>query len=284
MKKCILFLFIIIATNYILVAQDKKNLALEYFNKGLKMFKQKKYKEADSIFSISAKIHPFSATFYNLARTKYYLKDICGYCNNLDSAAQYGDMDAQKLFFTNCKRRDSINYDNNLHKDSIFYSIIETETCSNKKQQYFFIKNLNNGELTGFYILSNDSLKNEEEDFNTKFPDLNKISYERVTYITDGMPVFPGGENALLNFIANNLIYPKDALSKGIQGKVFVYFVINKEGGVEQIEIKQSIHPLLDEEAIRVVKLMPKWKPGIQKGKLVKVAFTVPINFSLQKE
>ena len=146
MKKSLLFLFvIIIATNYILVAQDKENLALDYFNKGLDVFKQKKYKEADSLFSISAKIYPFSETFYTLARTKYNLKDVCGYCNNLDSAAQYGDMDALKLFFTNCIRRDSINYDNNLQKDSIFYSILVTETCSNKKHQYFYIKNLNSG-------------------------------------------------------------------------------------------------------------------------------------------
>jgi len=97
------------------------------------------------------------------------------------------------------------------------------------------------------------------------------------------MPRFPGGEAGLRNYISENISYPREARSWGIQGKVFVNFVINTEGRVERVKIVRGVHPLLDEEAMRVVSRMPGWKPGMQKGKAVNVSYTVPITFSMQK-
>ena len=103
-----------------------------------------------------------------------------------------------------------------------------------------------------------------------------------VFLIVEEMPVFPGGDEELRKFIASNIKYPEIAKENGVQGKVYIYFVINAEGGVEQIEIKRSVDPYLDKEAIRVIQSMPKWTPGKQRGRPVKVAYTVPINFTLQ--
>jgi periplasmic protein TonB len=104
----------------------------------------------------------------------------------------------------------------------------------------------------------------------------------KIFFAVEEMPEFPGGETELRKFIASNIRYPEIAKENGSQGKVYIFFVINAEGGVEQIEIKRSLDPFLDKEAIRVIQSMPKWSPGKQSGVPVKVAFTIPINFQLQ--
>lgn len=96
------------------------------------------------------------------------------------------------------------------------------------------------------------------------------------------MPEFPGGPLALRKFIAMSVRYPVEALQKGIQGKVFVSFVISETGEVTNIKLAKGVHKSLDQEAIRVVKLMGRWKPGIHDGNPVKVSYTVPINFNMQ--
>jgi TonB family protein len=102
--------------------------------------------------------------------------------------------------------------------------------------------------------------------------------------IVEDMPEFPGGDLALRKHIAENVKYPEEAVKEGIQGKVFVIFVVSKDGGTTNSRIARGVHPLLDKEAIRVVNNFPKWKPGKQRGQAVNVEFTVPINFVLQKD
>jgi protein TonB len=96
------------------------------------------------------------------------------------------------------------------------------------------------------------------------------------------MPQYPGGDLALRKFIAQSVRYPVDAQKKGIQGKVFVTFVINRNGDIQRAEIARGVCPSLDAEALRVVKKMKGWIPGMQDGKKVNVSYTVPINFVLQ--
>ena len=95
------------------------------------------------------------------------------------------------------------------------------------------------------------------------------------------MPEFPGGDLELRKYIAQNIQYPEIAKENGIQGKVFVQFVVNQKGEVEQVKVVRGVDPSLDKEAVRVIQSLPKWKPGSQRGKPVKVSFTVPINFQL---
>ena len=96
------------------------------------------------------------------------------------------------------------------------------------------------------------------------------------------MPEFPGGMNKLLKFLANEIKYPVIPQENGISGRVYVMFVINKNGEVSDAKVARSVDPYLDREALRVVNAMPRWKPGKQRGRAVRVSYTVPINFVLQ--
>lgn len=103
-----------------------------------------------------------------------------------------------------------------------------------------------------------------------------------VFVIVEQMPVFPGGDEALRKYLAQSVKYPVIAQENGIQGRVFVSFVVSAKGEVTNVKVARPFDPNLDKEAVRVVQSMPKWSPGMQRGKPVKVAYTVPINFVLQ--
>lgn len=103
-----------------------------------------------------------------------------------------------------------------------------------------------------------------------------------VFFVVEEMPEFPGGQEALRKFIANEVKYPVEAQEKAIQGKVFVNFVVSETGVVKDAKIARGVDPIIDNEALRVVNNLPAWKPGKQKGVAVNVSYTVPINFSLE--
>jgi protein TonB len=96
------------------------------------------------------------------------------------------------------------------------------------------------------------------------------------------MPEFPGGRDAMLEFLNRELRYPEDAHRKGIEGRVVLQFLINTDGSITDIEIKKPVYPSLDKEAKRVISMMPPWKPGMQNDKPVPVKFTMPIIFRLK--
>ena len=102
--------------------------------------------------------------------------------------------------------------------------------------------------------------------------------YEEV----DEMPGFPGGTNGLMQFIATNLKYPLVCEENGIQGKVVVEFIVEKDGSVSNVKVVKSVNPALDKEAMRIAKSMPKWTPGRLNGELVRVKYTMPVSFRLQ--
>jgi TonB family protein len=109
-----------------------------------------------------------------------------------------------------------------------------------------------------------------------------KVAQEEVFFIVEEMPEFPEGQLGLRKFIAQSIKYPVKAQENGIQGKVFVNFVVAKDGSVKNAKILRGVDPSLDTEALRVVNSLSNWKPGKQKGKEVAVSYTVPINFVLQ--
>lgn len=100
--------------------------------------------------------------------------------------------------------------------------------------------------------------------------------------VVEKMPEFPGGQQELMNFLMKNMKYPKAATDKGTQGRVVVQFVVNKDGSVVEPTVVKSVSPELDQEALRVVKMMPKWQPGKQNGEVVRVKYTIPVSFRLQ--
>ena len=105
---------------------------------------------------------------------------------------------------------------------------------------------------------------------------------EEVFMVAEQMPEFPGGMKEMLKFLQENVKYPENAMKNNVQGRVIVQFVIEKDGTPTEFKVLRSVDPDLDAEALRVLQTMPKWKPGMQRGEVVRVKFTVPVSFKLQ--
>jgi protein TonB len=139
-----------------------------------------------------------------------------------------------------------------------------------------------NVELDDELDLRSDLNENQEIDLTPVQTEEEDEADAPVFFIVEEMPEFPGGQEALTRYLATSVKYPPIAQENGIQGRVFVTFVVSAKGVVEQVKIARGVDPNLDKEALRVVQNMPAWKPGKQRGKPVKVSYTVPINFVLQ--
>ena len=111
--------------------------------------------------------------------------------------------------------------------------------------------------------------------------EIEEESDEEVFMVVENMPEFPGGDAGLMKYIQNNVKYPPIAKEYNITGKVYVSFIVDKSGSVTDVKIARGVDKSLDAEALRVVKSLPKYKPGKQRGKAVRVMFTIPINFTL---
>ena len=108
------------------------------------------------------------------------------------------------------------------------------------------------------------------------------VEHEKIFTTVEQMPQFPGGEAALMKYLAEHLRYPEEAQQNNIQGRVIVQFVIEKTGNIGQVKVLRGKHPSLDKEAVRVIKSLPKFIPGKNNGQPVNCYYTLPINFKLQ--
>ncbi|MFB6342695.1 energy transducer TonB [Saccharicrinis sp. FJH62] len=140
----------------------------------------------------------------------------------------------------------------------------------------------NDVELEEELIIEDTEIDEDTEvDFVNIDTEDEEIDENVVFQIVEKMPSFPGGEAAMMKFLSDNIKYPTIAQENGIQGRVYVNFVVSKTGEISNIKVVRGVDPALDQEAIRVVKSMPKWEPGEQRGKPVNVSFMLPINFVL---
>ena len=128
------------------------------------------------------------------------------------------------------------------------------------------------GETTEGFVVPNTNMSVEDE------------QRSDVYMFVDQMPEFPGGEAKLMEFISKNIHYPQAAREKGIQGRVFIGFIIEKDGSVSNVRNLRSVDSELDAEAMRVIESMPRWKPGMLNGDTVRVSYQIPIVFKLEDE
>jgi protein TonB len=105
---------------------------------------------------------------------------------------------------------------------------------------------------------------------------------QQVFDVVEQMPEYPGGFQALFEYLGQNVKYPEDAEKQKVEGRVLANFVVETDGSISNVKVIKPAFPSLDAEAVRVLSAMPKWTPGMQSGKVVRVKFTVPINFSLK--
>ncbi|MFH2141872.1 MAG: energy transducer TonB [Bacteroidota bacterium] len=148
-------------------------------------------------------------------------------------------------------------------------------------------------QVTNIWSQENESTKNSlnqpiEENSEFEIITLNEESTDTIPdygtpfQIVDDMPTFPGGEEQLFKFISENIQYPDSAKENNIMGTVYLSFVVTKNGSLADVKAIRSIGGGCDEEAIRVIKSMPRWNPGKQNGQAVPVQFVIPIKFALQ--
>ena len=127
-------------------------------------------------------------------------------------------------------------------------------------------------------VLATDMTNNTHLSLSSKSREMN----EQVFTVVEKMPSFPGGDAELLKYIATNIKYPKESQDNGEQGRVICSFIVGRDGSVNNPEVLRGVTPLLNEEAVRVINTMPRWNPGMQRGKAVAVKYTVPITFRLK--
>ena len=127
-------------------------------------------------------------------------------------------------------------------------------------------------------VLAADMTNNTHLSLSSKSREMN----EQVFTVVEMMPSFPGGDAELLKYIATNIKYPKESQDNGEQGRVICSFIVGRDGSVNNPEVLRGVTPLLNEEAVRVINTMPRWNPGMQRGKAVAVKYTVPITFRLK--
>ncbi|MGD0583454.1 MAG: energy transducer TonB [Bacteroidales bacterium] len=148
------------------------------------------------------------------------------------------------------------------------------------------VDKLDSNDVTMAAVPNFDSTRDRPVDILIK-PDVDPVeivtSESEYPVIVQEMPEFPGGQTALLKYINDNINYPASAIDNGIEGKIILRFVVSTDGSVKRIEILRSVDPLLDQEAVRVISQMPKWKPGKNNGTPAAVWFSVPVTFRIKK-
>ena len=170
-------------------------------------------------------------------------------------AAEQGDVEAQ---FTLAK----------------CYEKGEGVTKDPKQAVYWYRKAAEQGHARAQKILP----RLEEELNNDGKP---KDTSEQALEVVSEMPSFPGGTQGLANYLGQNIKYPEVCVENGVQGRVICSFIVEKDGSISNIEVEKRVDPALDREAVRVIQNMPKWKPGNDHGKAVRVIYHLPINFRL---
>ncbi|HBG70154.1 MAG: hypothetical protein A2W93_10480 [Bacteroidetes bacterium GWF2_43_63] len=252
-------------------AQNKK--ADKLYDKGVEAYNSENYRAADSLFGLSAKIQPNRDVYYNLAIAKNKLGDQCGSCKYLELASNFGDDKSYELFRKHCIIKDSI-----VFEDPAYYCLTEQTFCR-EDISFNFYKRARKG-ADSIVVLKNESLLTMEYILSTKF--IIEENIDTVLFsLNEIQPEFPGGEYALFEFLARNIKYPIYARENNVQGTVFLSFVVEPDGKITNIRVVQGIGGGCDEEAIRVVSIMPSWKPGMQLNKPVRVQFTLPIRFMI---
>lgn len=223
-------------------------------------------KEADNLYRVSDHYMPsdsvqMTGAFKDYAQTIkegefiYYTKN-----GRISSKASYkdGQLDGQKNYY---------------NQDG---SLSSTES---------FVKGINHGDFIVYYESGVIQRKETYENGVLKFKACYLENGKKTKYFPSDIPAsYPhGGMEGVKKYIAQNLKYPKEAVEKKIEGKVYVQFVISTSGEITNVKVRKGVDPILDDEAVRVVKAMPDWKPGKINGKPVNSTFSLPITFSLRK-
>ena len=246
MKQTFLLAILIISVSSAFCQKEADDL----FKKGNKFYKDKSYQKAIEYYTYSLDLDPVADVYYNRAQCYFKLMDSCNFCKDLIHASWLGDKESGKLYSSKCEIRDTIHES----ADTIFE------------------------EFPGYaYSIQSRSICNTDSIYSYR-----NSKGENIESAWIKMPEFPGGEMKRNIFLADNINYPINAANNGIQGVVYVSFVIEVDGRVTDIKLLKGPGGGLNEEAMRVVRLMPRWKPGSRRNIPIKFTFNMPVYFKLQ--
>lgn len=223
------------------------------FNKGAEYFNQKKYIEADSLFTIAINDIPDVKVYRYKAFARHHLNDIKGYCHNLRIAYDLGDTIAKNKYCSTCVTIET-------KKDSNIQKIITRD----KYENYYSVIEMSN---------TNDTLLTYYFENNIR---IYKFLGKGVNPVSDTL-----AEIKLLKFIGSNVHYPEEAKEFNIQGKAYVTFIVEEDGTLSNFKISKSSHALLSRAALEVMRKVPKILIVKYKNEPIKCVFTIPINFRL---
>lgn len=260
------------------------------------------YRISDAIYFNKIKNNPTLNSYFDLALTKSRLIDTCAFCKYLDSASGRGDVYEIWNYYKKvcCKKEVSEIIDSTLKNFKIF-NIKYTTFCSNecKEQNYIKIdqhndtiiycstKEIKNGYLVKVDEKSKDNFIKSILHVDTISKNSDKIFYnsKKINYKimnVEKLPSFDGGEDAMYQWLGENIRYPQVAKEIGIMGTVIIKFIVEYDGSITNIKVIKDIGGGCGAEAVRVIKTMPKWKPAELNGVPVRIFFTLPIKFTLE--
>ncbi len=258
MKRIKLLIIALIISGSYTQAQNLKYQILQ--NMGVEKMQAGDLKAADSLFTESLMIFPHKDTFFNKALVKLKQNDQHGFCDFLYWAAFYGDKEADSLYKLHC-----------LKTVKLLSSPYDSLMPLYPEKKYEIVeKNISGSRVKVSFYDKNDSIIAELKILNgTRF--YSNLSYKAY---------YPGGTAMLNKFLENNIMYPQPAIDKKIKGKVYVAFTVDKDGYVKNEKVVSGVHELLDNEALRVIRLIGRWVPATDKGKNISSVVTLNIDFN----
>ena len=262
MRSFILSMVFVFST--MLIFSQSEN-SIKNYKKGIKALDKKDYPLAISYLTFSIDQNPTAKAFLSRSEAYYAIGDSCAFCNDLKKGSDLNSHEAYKKFKDKCRYTqtaktipDSIKANHpNVIRIEITYSKCSPDSTINAV-----------------------SLNQDEEMWINEISEIEDVP---IYTLVENMPQYVGGDIARNQFLVNNIIYPEYETLKGIGGTVYISFVIDIDGSVTRVKLLRGVSKGIDAEAIRVVKLLPKWIPGTQNGKPVRVLFNMPFYFKMKR-
>jgi len=254
--------FIVLINN----ADGQSEKSIEFYNSGKEAFKKNKFKSADSLFTLSIGLNAQANTYFDRALCRQKLKDKKGACSDFWSAFNLGHSEAKVYFNEDCAVMDTLFKDARLVKtdtNSYVYKEI-TETCQSIKSFDYARYNKKGELLLSYYGIDKDTI------------------YRPGREIT--LATFPGGSSEYKKYLNEKLVYPNSAIEKKLKGKVWISFIVAKDGRIEKVIVFKPMRDCEDcnKEALRLISEMPTWTPATRNNKAIKNNLRVAVDFKLK--
>jgi len=257
------FIFSCFTLTSIYLPAQSSDTSLVFYEKGVDAFSAKAYRLADSLFTVSIKLHPHPDTYYNRATNSLILNNKKGYCQDLGYAGGMHDREAHEEFRKRCGSADTTFTD-------------QTNAPATRAHHAFYSVN--------YSMKNSDSSICAKYDHSNKLIGFNKVANvlpDSIVAAPKSLPQFPGGNQSMNDFISKTLQVPKEAKDKNLSGDMLVRVVVNTWGYLENIEVLEGLGACMscDKEVVRVISNMPQWISAKVKGKPVKSNYAIPVTF-----